>query len=51
MTMFLMLISTVSARVEVSVPGISVHFGKGAKNALRKLDENGIFWIVKTATW
>lgn len=39
----LMLVSVVSARVEVSIPGISVHFGKGPKNAPRKLDEGGIF--------
>jgi hypothetical protein len=37
--------TTASARFEVSVPGISVHFGKGPKNAPRKLDENGIFVV------
>lgn len=41
--LFLALISTVSARLEVSLPGISVHFGKGSKDAPRKLDDGGIF--------
>jgi hypothetical protein len=39
----IMLISTVSARLEVNVPGISVHFGQGADHAPRKLDDGGIF--------
>jgi hypothetical protein len=39
----LLLISGVSARFEVNLPGISVHFGSGPKEAPRKLDENGIF--------
>ncbi len=38
-----MLVSTLSARFEVSIPGISVHFGQGADHAPRKLDEKGIF--------
>lgn len=41
--LLLLLISPVAARFEVSVPGISVHFGNGAKDAPRKIDENGIF--------
>lgn len=37
------LVSSVSARFEVTIPGISVHFGQGADHAPRKLDEKGIF--------
>jgi hypothetical protein len=39
----IMLISTVSARLEVTLTGLSVHFGQGADYAPRKLDEKGIF--------
>ncbi len=39
----LFLISNIAARVEVAIPGISVHFGNGPKEAPRKIDENGIF--------
>lgn len=41
----LMLLSAVAAGLEVSVPGIFAHFGKGTKNAPRKLDEGGIFVV------
>lgn len=41
--LFLLLILPVEARFEVSIPGISVHFGQGADHAPRKFDENGIF--------
>jgi hypothetical protein len=41
----LMLLSAVAAGLEVSVPGIFVYFGKGPKNAPRKLEEGGIFVV------
>lgn len=42
-SLLLLLILPVDARFEVSIPGISVHFGSGADHAPRKIDGGGIF--------